>query len=317
MNSPFLPLGPKREHSGHQKRRVQMTAETQTAAFQATQRPEAGIHRRGSGREGVPRLDRPQLQLLQARQAQAVPLRGRDRRGPARPAALPVAGLAVRVRRRPRRLPARLDGAEGLGLRPARARALPRLRRQGLRVARARLARVPRPERGVGAHPLPLQLQRRAAAQPERGERPPGEGVRAVEPELGAVRRAEHRRVDARGPRPRPLPVRERAAPGPHEHAQQRDLGQLDAPHQGGPGPRALQPDADRGSPRLRRQPRTWRPGTPTRPGRASGSSPSSSPGSGTGPRRSSPPTSCSSRWSASCSAASWCSRSRRATATS
>ena len=41
-------------------------------------------------------------------------------------------GLAVRVLRRPRRLPAGLDGAQGLGLGPARARALPRLRRQGL-----------------------------------------------------------------------------------------------------------------------------------------------------------------------------------------
>jgi hypothetical protein len=62
---------------------------------------------------------------------------------------------------------------------------------------------------------------------------------------------------------------------------------------------------------------RTWRPGTPTRPGRACGERPSSSPRPGTGPRPSSPATWSSSRWSASCSAASWCSRSRRATATS
>ena len=39
--------------------------------------------------------------------------------------------------------------------------------------------------------------------------------------------------------------------------------------------------------------------------------------GSTTGARRSSRPTWCSSRWSASCSAASWCSTPRRATATS
>ena len=192
-----------------------------------TQRSQAGLHRRRGGREGVPRLDRAQLQLLQARQAQADALRGRDRRGPARPAALPGPGLAVRVRRRPRRLPARLDRAQGVGLRPARARAVPRLRRQGLRLARARLARVPRPQRGVGAHLLPLQLQRRPAGQPERRERPAVQGVRAVEPELGALHGAERRRVDARRPRSRPLPVRERAAPGPHQHAQQRDLGQL------------------------------------------------------------------------------------------
>ena len=41
-------------------------------------------------------------------------------------------GLAVRVLRRPRRLPAGLDRPEGLGIGPARARALPRFRRQGL-----------------------------------------------------------------------------------------------------------------------------------------------------------------------------------------
>ena len=36
-------------------------------------------------------------------------------RGPAGPPALPVPGLAVRLLRRPRRLPAGLDGAQGLG----------------------------------------------------------------------------------------------------------------------------------------------------------------------------------------------------------
>ena len=50
-----------------------------------------------------------------------------------------------------------------------------------------RLARVPRPERGVGAHPLPLQRQRRPAAQPEHRGGPAGQGVRPVEPELGAT----------------------------------------------------------------------------------------------------------------------------------
>ena len=74
-----------------------------------------------------------------------------------------------------------------------------------------------------------------------------------MEPELGAVRRAQRRRLDARGPRARPVPVRERAAARPHEHAQQRDLGQQHAPHQGGAGPRAVQPHAHRGSARVRR----------------------------------------------------------------
>ena len=226
----------RRRREAHLLRQVHDNRRTVNDSRDArAQRSEAGLHRRRGGREGVPRLDRAQLQLLQARQAQADALRGRHRRGAARPAALPGPGLAVRVRRRPRRLPARLDRAQGVGLRPARARALPRLRRQGLRLAGARLARVPRPERGVGAHLLPLQLQRRPAGQPERRERPADEGVRAVEPELGALRRAQRRRVDARRPRPRPLPVRERAAPGPHQHAQQRDLGQLACTGSGSP----------------------------------------------------------------------------------
>ncbi len=59
-------------------------------------------------------------------EAQAEPLRGRDRRGPARPAALSRPGLAVRVLRRPGRLPAGLDGAQGMGIGPARAGALTR-----------------------------------------------------------------------------------------------------------------------------------------------------------------------------------------------
>ena len=81
------------------------------------------------------------------------------------------------------------------------ARALPRLRRQGLRLAGARLARVPRPERGVGAHVLPLQLQRRPADQ-RRTSRPPGRPRRSssgtrtgstfVERNVGAWMHVEH-----------------------------------------------------------------------------------------------------------------------------
>ena len=71
------------------------------------------------------------------------PLRGRDRRGPTGSAALPRPGLALRVLRRPRRISAGLDRAQGVGLGPAGAEAVPRLGRQGLRLAGARLARVP------------------------------------------------------------------------------------------------------------------------------------------------------------------------------
>src|SRR5947208_1358658 len=83
------------------------------------------------------------LQLLQPGQAQAKPLRGRHRRGPARPAALSLPGLAVRLRRRQGRLPAGMDRAQGLGFGPPGTRTRPRLGREGLRLAGARLARIP------------------------------------------------------------------------------------------------------------------------------------------------------------------------------
>ena len=172
------------------------------------ERPDGDLHRCGGWCEGIPRLHRTPVQLLHPGRAQADALRGRHRRGPAGPEALPQPGLAVRVLRRPRRLPAGLDRAEGVGQRPAGAQALPRLGRQGLRLARAGLARVPRPERGVGTHPVPLQRQRGAAAEPEHPERPAGQGVRRVEPELDPVRGAQRGRLDARRPGARALPVR-------------------------------------------------------------------------------------------------------------
>ena len=98
--------------------------------------PQAGLHRRRGRRQGLPGLDRPPVQLLHAAEAQADPLRGRHGRGPAGPAALPDPGLALRLRRRPRRLPAGLDRAQGLGLGPARPRARPGLRRQWSRTGR-------------------------------------------------------------------------------------------------------------------------------------------------------------------------------------
>ena len=97
-------------------------------------------------------------------------------------------------------------------------------------------------------------------------------------PQLGPLRRAQRRRVDARRPRPRPVPVRERQPAGAHEHAQQRDLGEQHAPDPGRAGPGAVQPDAQRGDRRLRRRRRTSRRGTATRPGRACARWPSSSP---------------------------------------
>ena len=145
----------------------------------------SALHRRRGRREGVPRLDRAQLQLLHPEEAPAVALRGRDRRGAARPPALPEPGVALRLLERRGGLPAGVDGPQGVGLGPAGARAVPRVRRQGLPVAGHRVARVPRPQRGVGAHALPLQRQRGAPDQPEHRDGPSDQGVRAVEPQLG------------------------------------------------------------------------------------------------------------------------------------
>ncbi len=181
-----------------------------------TQRPEAGLHRRRGRGQGVPGLDRSAVTTTTRRPSGKQRLRGRHRRGPARPAALPHPGLAVRVRRRPRRLPAGLDRAEGWG------RTGPSRSASPARAARAttgppRLARVPRPQRGVGTHPLPLQRQRRAAAQPEHlANAKAAEGVRrSGTANWVRVRRAQRRRLDARRPRARAVPVRQRAADGP------------------------------------------------------------------------------------------------------
>ena len=95
------------------------------------------------------------------------------------------------------------------GVDRARAAARDRQRRDaGPELARPRVARVPRPERGVGADPLPLQRERRPPAQPERRERPQLEGVRLLGHQLGALRRAARRRVDAHRAHPRALRVR-------------------------------------------------------------------------------------------------------------
>src|ERR1035438_7123111 len=82
---------------------------------------QACLYRRRSRGQGIPGLNVAQVQLLHAEEAQADPLRRRDRGGPARPPALPGPGLAVRVLRRPGRLPAGLDGPEGMGVGPAGA----------------------------------------------------------------------------------------------------------------------------------------------------------------------------------------------------
>ena len=90
------------------------------------------------------------------------------------------------------------------------------------------------------------------------------------------LRRAARRRLDARRARPRPVRVRQRPAPGAHEHAQQRDLGELACT--GCASPRTSRSTTSRSARRSRASTvrRTWRRGTATRSGRASARWPSS-----------------------------------------
>ena len=180
-----------------------------------------------AGAQGVPLLDEPQLQLLHAGQAPGDGLRGRDRRRPARSRAPPAPGLDLWLRRRDRRLPAGVDGAEVVQLAP-----------------------VPRSQRGVGADDLPQQRQRRAADQPEPRQRQGGPRLRRVEPRLDQGGRAPRRRVGPRRARHRHARLPAGPARRPDQHDQQRAVGGLGAQAALRPGPDPLQPRAvgdDRG----------------------------------------------------------------------
>ena len=219
-----------------------------------TQLTQAGVHRRRGRRQGLPGLDRCGATTTTR---------------PQKRKQTHYEDVTVEVQPDPRHYLAQgwlygfSDGRGGYpldwtalkawGVGPGRPGALPGVGRQGLRLARPRLARVPRPQRGVGADALPQQRQRRAADQPEHRDRSRDQGLRAVEPELGDLRGAQRRRLDARRARARALPLRERPAAGTHQHAQQRDLGEQHAPDPLRPGPRALQPHAQRGDRGLRR----------------------------------------------------------------
>ena len=194
-----------------------------------------------------------------------------------------------------RRLPAGVDDAEVL-----------------------QLARVPRSQRGVGADDLPQQRQRRAADRPEPGQRQGRPRVRRLEPRLDQDRRAPRRRLGARRARHRHARLPARPARRPDQHDQQRAVGGLGAQAALRPGPDPLQPRAHRRRSRAstaQAHKDAWindpiwqgvRENVERHHRR-----------SATGPRRSSPPRSCSSRWSASCSARSSSCRWRRRRATS
>ena len=87
--------------------------------------------------------------------------------------------------------------------------------------------------------------------------------------ELGALRRAARRRVDAHRAHPRALRVRLQRALLSDEHAQHRAGRQQRAQDPLRAGPGAVQPHPERGDRGLRRRARTSRRGTPTPSGRA------------------------------------------------
>ena len=270
------------------------------------------------GAKEFPDSNAAALQLLHAAEAQAVPLRGRHRRGPARPAALPEPGLALRVLRRPRRA-TRWTGP------PSRRGAVDRGEPGALPGVAAARATTGRPTAGTSsATPTRSGSSRSTATTPTscgrstRTSRPPARPrpsssgtanwVTFVERNVGAWMHVEHGLGLYLFANAQP--------PGTDEHAQQRDLGEQHAPDPLRPGPGAVQPHAQRGDRGLRRRcarrDLEQRPGLAGRPRVAEQLT-----GIDDWARRSSPPTSSSSRWSASCSAASSCSRRHRATATS
>ena len=113
------------------------------------------------------------------------------------------------------------------------------------------------------------------------------QGLRAVEPELGDLRRAQTSGAWMHVEHGLGLYLfanaQRRAPTNMHNNA----ISVTAAPDPLRAGPGALQPHAQRGARGLRRPPNMWRPGTVTRPGRASAGSPNSSRRSMTGRRRS------------------------------
>ena len=171
-----------------------------------TQRAEAGVHRRRGWRQGVPDSNARRFNYYTPAEAQADPLRGRDRRGPARPAALPQPGLArtgsptaaaatrwtgptLKAWGSDRPEPERVPGSGGKGY------DWPALGWHEFR--------DPNEEWELTLYRY--NAERRPAAQPEHRERPgQAKAFEQWNRELGALRRAQRRRVDARRPRPRP-----------------------------------------------------------------------------------------------------------------
>ena len=230
-----------------------------------------------AGAKVFPDSDRAAVQLLHAAEAEADPLRGRDRRGAAGPAALPGPGLAVRLLRRPRRLPAGLDRAQGVGLRPAGTGAVPRLGRQGLRLAGAPAGTSSATRTRSGSSPstatTPTSSGRstRTSTRPGRPRRSTSgtrTGCGSSSANIGAWMHVDHGLglyLFANANRRAPTNMHNNAISvnSMHRIRSAQDLALYNL-------------TLSRGDRRASTARRTWRPGTATRPGRACARSPSS-----------------------------------------
>ena len=216
--------------------------------------PEAGVHRRGGGRQGLPRLRPPAGSTTSRRRSasrattRTSPSRCSPTRGTTWPRAgctasptasggYPLEWTALKAWGSDRPVPERGPGSGGQGYDwPAHG---------------WHEFRDPNEEWELTLYRYNANVVRQLNQNIDAARQ--AKAFEQWNPNWVRLRRPARRRVDARRPRSRPVPVRQRQPPGADEHAQQRDLGEQHAPDPGRPGPRAVQPDADRGDRRLRR----------------------------------------------------------------
>jgi len=210
-----------------------------------------------AGLKRVPRLNSRQFNYSR-RPSVANALRGRDRRGPADTRHYCRRAGCTRSPRH-RRLPAGLDGAEGVGQRPPRAQSGSPLRGKGYDWPAHgwHEFRDPNEEWELTC---PLQRERGAPAQPERRRGPAVQGLRGVERQLGAVSWSAMSARGCTSTRPGPVTCSPTPTGAGDQHAQYGDRRQQHAPDPLSAGPGAVQPHAVRGDRRLRRtaHQQTW-----------------------------------------------------------
>ena len=211
------PLKSRRRRAGHEHRDTEQTRSVPKPVFTDA---EAGA------KEFPSSMSRRFNYFTPAKRRASVYEDVTDRR-PARSRAPPDAGLDLRLRRRHPRLPAGVDGAQVRQLAP-----------------------LPRSQRGVGADDLSQQRERRPPDPAEHRERQGRTLLPELEPCLGRRRGEARERLGARRARSRHARLHPRAAGRADEHDQQRARGRGGAQAALRAGHHPLQPRAhgrDRG----------------------------------------------------------------------